>query len=196
MASTGDRTPVVLNIYDLSPQNKYTYQCGLGIFHSGVEVYGVEYAFGGHEYTSSGIFATNPRDAPGPVIFRESIVVGETTLSQQEVQQLVHSMGETYKGNKYHLLERNCNHFSDELSARLTNTHAPGWVNRLAYVAVMIHCLLPASLVPPLTPKEELSADAPTLGKPKRRGIADRQGLLDAPVVPPNFGRPVEPSRV
>ena len=47
MSSTGERTPVVLNIYDLSPQNKYTYQCGLGIFHSGVEVYGVEYAFGG-----------------------------------------------------------------------------------------------------------------------------------------------------
>ena len=83
----------------------------------------------GHEYNSSGVFATNPRDAPGPVIFRESIVVGETTLSQQEVQQLVHSMGETYKGNRYHLLQRNCNHFSDELSTRLTNKHAPGWVS-------------------------------------------------------------------
>ena len=30
-------------------------------------------------------------------------------------------------------------------------------VNRLAALAVMVHCLLPASLVPPLTVKEELS---------------------------------------
>lgn len=39
--------PVVLNIYDLAPQNNWTYWCGVGIFHSGVEVYGVEYAYGG-----------------------------------------------------------------------------------------------------------------------------------------------------
>jgi hypothetical protein len=46
-SATGERVPVIVNVYDLSPQNKYTYGCGLGIFHSGVEVYGVEYAFGG-----------------------------------------------------------------------------------------------------------------------------------------------------
>jgi len=28
-------------------QNDWTYWCGFGVFHSGVEVYGVEYAFGG-----------------------------------------------------------------------------------------------------------------------------------------------------
>lgn len=36
-----------LNIYDLSDQNSWTYWCGVGIFHSGLEVYGVEYAYGG-----------------------------------------------------------------------------------------------------------------------------------------------------
>ena len=48
-SGSGDRVPVILNVYDLSPQNKYTYCCGLGIYHSGVEVYGVEYAFGGKQ---------------------------------------------------------------------------------------------------------------------------------------------------
>ena len=35
-------------------QNDWTYWCGVGVFHSGVEVYGVEYAFGGHEYDAPG----------------------------------------------------------------------------------------------------------------------------------------------
>lgn len=39
--------PVMLNVYDLTTQNDWTYHCGIGVFHTGVEVYGVEYAFGG-----------------------------------------------------------------------------------------------------------------------------------------------------
>lgn len=32
-----DKTPVYLNVYDLTPMNGYVYWAGLGIFHSGVE---------------------------------------------------------------------------------------------------------------------------------------------------------------
>ena len=31
------RSPVYLNVYDLTPMNGYVYWAGLGIFHSGVE---------------------------------------------------------------------------------------------------------------------------------------------------------------
>lgn len=31
------RTPVYLNVYDLTPMNGYVYWVGLGVFHSGVE---------------------------------------------------------------------------------------------------------------------------------------------------------------
>lgn len=31
------KTPVYLNVYDLTPMNGYVYWAGLGIFHSGVE---------------------------------------------------------------------------------------------------------------------------------------------------------------
>ncbi|GLC36061.1 hypothetical protein PLESTB_000533500 [Pleodorina starrii] len=152
--------PVVLNIYDLAPQNNWTYWCGVGIFHSGVEVHGVEYAYGGHDYDYSGIFATNPRDAPGQVIFRESIPMGETDMSQQDIHRLVQRMGNDYKGNSYHLLQRNCNHFASDFCQQLVGKEAPSWINRLAGIAVMFHCLFPPSWVPPL----QTPSAVPTLG--------------------------------
>lgn len=142
--------PVTINVYDLAPHNTWTYWCGVGIFHSGVEVYGVEFAYGGHDQDVSGIFATAPRDAPGQVIFRESIDMGETDLSQQEIHQLVQRMGSEYRGNAYHLLQRNCNHFASDLCRQLTGRDAPSWINRLAGIAVALHCLLPTTWVPPL----------------------------------------------
>lgn len=143
---------IYLNVYDLVEQNDWTYWCGVGIFHSGVEVYGVEYAFGGHEYDAPGVFATSPKGAPGIVTFRESIPIGVTDLSPQEVYEVVQQLGQTYKGNQYHLLEMNCNTFSNELCYRLTGKCAPAWVNRLANMALALQCLVPAGWLPPLRP--------------------------------------------
>eukprot|EP01023_Acetabularia_acetabulum_P028387 TRINITY_DN26822_c1_g1_i4.p1 TRINITY_DN26822_c1_g1~~TRINITY_DN26822_c1_g1_i4.p1 ORF type:complete len:191 (-),score=16.01 TRINITY_DN26822_c1_g1_i4:181-753(-) len=142
--------PVYLNVYDLTEQNGYMYWCGFGVFHSGVQVYDIEYAYGGHDYNSSGIFATKPRQAPGDVLYRCTIKIGETELGKEAVHQMVRKMGQFYKGNKYHLLQRNCNHFSSDLCYQLTNKRTPYWVNRLAGVAVMLHCLIPHAWVPPL----------------------------------------------
>ncbi|KVI06573.1 protein of unknown function DUF862, eukaryotic [Cynara cardunculus var. scolymus] len=71
--------PVYLNVYDLTPMNGYAYWAGFGIFHSGVEVHGVEYAFGAHDYPSSGVFEVEPRQCPG-FKFRRSILIGTTCL--------------------------------------------------------------------------------------------------------------------
>ncbi len=40
------RQPVILNIYDMFWTNDYTANVGLGVYHSGREVYGREYAYG------------------------------------------------------------------------------------------------------------------------------------------------------
>jgi hypothetical protein len=104
----------------------------------------------GHDYDVSGVFATNPREAPGAVTFREGIYMGDTDLTPGQVQALVQSMGQQYKGNAYHLLQTNCNHFASDLCVQLVGRPPPPWINRLAGLAVMLHCLLPPTWVPPL----------------------------------------------
>lgn len=60
-------------------------------------------------------------------------------MTPQHVQQAVQEMGEQYKGNAYHLLQRNCNHFSNDLCRKLTAKEAPLWVSHSFNFA---YCLL------------------------------------------------------
>ncbi|KAI6688878.1 hypothetical protein NL676_025706 [Syzygium grande] len=67
----------------LYQMNGYVYRVGLGICDSGVEVHGVEYAFGDHDYPSSGVFEVEPWQCPG-FKFRKSIFIGTTSLDPTE----------------------------------------------------------------------------------------------------------------
>ena len=143
-----------------------------GVFHAGVVIYGNELAYGGHEYEASGVFATKPRDPPlmpngKPLQFRESIYIGESDLTEDEVSALIQRMGAEYRGRAYHLLEKNCNHFADDLAMMLVGQRIPGWINRLAHLAVTLHCLLPKTWVPPLS-------------KQKSRTDPEQQSLIAA----------------
>lgn len=62
------------------------------------------------------------------VEFRRSIPMGVCKLTRQEVRRLVVQMGKEYKGNAYHLLQKNCNHFANALCQRLVGRSAPTWV--------------------------------------------------------------------
>jgi hypothetical protein len=178
-------SPVILNVYDLSEFNSWIYWFGAGgVYHSGVEVHDEEFAFGGHEYDMSGIFVTGPRDAPGPVLYRESVILGETYMSKEEVHAEVAKMGKEYKGNLYHLLQRNCNHFSEDLAYRLCQGRPPSWVNRLAGLAVCLHCLLPPTWVPPLaTPRMSpvLPEGAEAMPGEERQSLLMRNGVIHQP---------------
>ncbi|KAI8016580.1 DeSI-like protein [Camellia lanceoleosa] len=92
-------TPVYLNVYDLTPMNGYVYWAGFGIFHSGVEVHGVEYAFGAHDYPSSGVFEVEPRQCPG-FKFRKSILIGTTCLDAIQVREFMECHSANYNGDR------------------------------------------------------------------------------------------------
>ncbi|KAJ6957708.1 hypothetical protein D5086_031953 [Populus alba] len=143
--SNNSETQVVLNVYDLTPLNQYTYWFGFGIFHSGIEVHGKEYGFGAHDFPVSGVFEVEPRNCPG-FIYRCSIHLGRITMPPSEFRTFIESAASEYHGDTYHLISKNCNHFTEDISCRLIGKHIPGWVNRLARLGALCSCLLPESL--------------------------------------------------
>lgn len=133
--------PVILNVYDMFWTNDYTTNVGLGVFHSGLEVYGREYAYGGHPFPFSGIFDIRPREATElgeQFKFKQSIHLGNTDFTEQEVEKILEELGKEYRGDRYHLMSRNCNHFTGAFSQILAGRDVPGWVNRLAYMSTCV----------------------------------------------------------
>ena len=90
--------PVYLNVYDLTPINGYAYWFGLGVYHSGVQVHGVEYAFGAHEYPTTGIFEGEPKRCDG-FTFRKTILIGKTNMGAEQVKVVMEELAAKYSGN-------------------------------------------------------------------------------------------------
>ncbi|KAI6693651.1 hypothetical protein NL676_021361 [Syzygium grande] len=118
---------VVVNVYDLTPANSYTAWCGLGIFHSGIEVHGKEYCFGAHYFPTSGVYEVEPRSCPG-FIYRCSISLGHINMPPSDFRLFIEHMASEYHGDT------------------LTGKTIPGWVNRLARLGSLCSCILPESL--------------------------------------------------
>lgn len=83
------------------------------------------------------LVALPPCDA---VTFRERIVVGDTSLTPQEVQDVVQDMGEVYKGNAYHLLQRCVGMKQDLVHVHASRAHL--CTSPSAQELISAHCLL------------------------------------------------------
>jgi PPPDE putative peptidase domain len=90
------------------------------------------------------------------VSFRRSIYVGDTYYTADELEDLMAHMGREYLGRRYHLLQTNCNSFTSDACFALCGERPPAWINRLAGVAMAVHCLCPTSWVPRLQPPSML----------------------------------------
>ncbi|CAK9133979.1 unnamed protein product [Ilex paraguariensis] len=110
-----------------------------------ITVHGMEYGFGAHDFPISGVFEVEPKSCPG-FIYRCSIPLGHINVPLSEFRTFIESVASEYHGDTYHLISKNCNHFTDDISWRLTGKRIPGWVNRLARLGAFCSCLLPESL--------------------------------------------------
>eukprot|EP00871_Galdieria_phlegrea_P003675 jgi/Galph1/4308/GphlegSOOS_G2958.1 len=140
---------IVLNVYDLvhpvyterfQEWNNYLIYLGLGLFHSGVEVFNKEYSFGASDSYETGVFCVTPRHTIG-AIYRQSVTIGETSLTAFEVANVLEDIARDYPGCSYSLLYNNCNHFSNDLCIRLCGHPIPKWINRLAFLAGYFPCI-------------------------------------------------------
>lgn len=100
-------------------------------------VHGMEYGYGAHDFPISGVFEVEPKSCPG-FIYRCSVPLGRIKMPPSEFQAFLENVASEYHGDTYHLISKNCNHFTDDIAQRLTGKGIPGWVNRLARVGMYI----------------------------------------------------------
>ena len=71
-----------------------------------------EYAYGGHPYSYTGVYDTDPKQAAEVagqgVKYEESLLIGTTMMSHDEVQELIHGLGKQYNGNENSPLSCQC----------------------------------------------------------------------------------------
>ncbi len=136
---------VVLHVYDLSQGMASSFLSSMpgltggvdgidGIWHTGVEVFGEEYFYGGgiqhmNHFSVIGQYGLSPK---------ESIVLGYTKKTKQQLEQFLASIDNRFTPQTYNLLKNNCNNFSFEVHGFLLPANSSDSVNRIDFPANII----------------------------------------------------------
>lgn len=123
--------------------------CG-GLLHTGVSVdlgssggggatsdSAIEFGFGACAGIGSGVYECKPGRN---LQFHHActISLGETPLGKAQVRAVVAELAAAWPGHRYHLLHRNCHHFTTALCEALQVKPPPPWCNRLAHVGANV----------------------------------------------------------
>tara|TARA_B110000285_G_scaffold221198_1_gene273817 strand:+ start:838 stop:1386 length:549 start_codon:yes stop_codon:yes gene_type:complete len=177
---------LIINVYDIQKtcNTKGADVVGLGIYHSGVEILGTEYAYGGNALSNAtGVFGMTPK-CHSNFEYKQSIDLGEisvndffpnkkrcqrasTTVHQsiifnRDIQPILDELSDEFRANKYDLLLRNCNHFANALIKRVyaNKKRLPRWINRAAWCGSWLHCMVPDKYTKVIPPGQEDEAAA------------------------------------
>eukprot|EP00931_Biecheleriopsis_adriatica_P120606 TRINITY_DN95732_c0_g1_i1.p1 TRINITY_DN95732_c0_g1~~TRINITY_DN95732_c0_g1_i1.p1 ORF type:complete len:246 (-),score=30.93 TRINITY_DN95732_c0_g1_i1:64-801(-) len=104
---------------------------GVGAFHAGVEVLGDEWFFHFGNHSDSGVVWMEPRGHQVH-IYSESVCLGESALSEDEIREVIADFMEMWPANTYHPVKRNCIDFAEALIEALQCPQAfPAWIRGL-----------------------------------------------------------------
>lgn len=119
----GDPT-VLVHIYHCDPYTGWLNRVLLkdreiGIYHAGVEVYGEEWSFqyfedSWEDPSVSGMIRCAPK-CMSEYDYQESVCLGPTPFSQEEVNQMLLSLHYEWPACNYHITNNNCLTFAEQL---------------------------------------------------------------------------------
>ncbi|KAN0022263.1 hypothetical protein ACTFIU_004439 [Dictyostelium citrinum] len=118
---------VQLHVYDLSRGLAKTFSLPLlnkkidAIYHTSIVIYGIEWYFGG------GILRDIPFQTPHGQPF-EILELGETEIPKELFEEFLSGQTDRFRMDRYHLLENNCNHFTNECSNFLLGVGIPSHI--------------------------------------------------------------------
>lgn len=118
---------VTLHIYDLSQgMAKIMSPMIMGqtidaVYHTGVVVADTEYYYGAG--IQSEAVGQTPFGSP-----MQQMDMGETSKTQTEIREFLHSIQSRYTESTYNLVEHNCNHFSNEFLLFLCDKKVPDYI--------------------------------------------------------------------
>ncbi|KAG6856278.1 hypothetical protein H0H87_005888 [Tephrocybe sp. NHM501043] len=128
-------TPVKLYVYDLSNgmakqlSQQLTGRQIDGIWHTSVVVFGKEVFYGqGINTTAPGAYVNVSQQHGAPM---QIIDIGETALDEDTFDEYVMEMKDHYTADKYHLLDFNCNSFTNDVVGFLTGGSIPDFIKDL-----------------------------------------------------------------
>jgi len=166
---------VIVHVYDLGKSawttslNNYWWR--VGMFHTGVEVFGTEWFFGvTFDDEDPGVAHCRPKQNPDHT-YRESVSMGCTDSSEDEVYEILSKLRQKWLGSTYSVFSRNCHNFTDFFCCLLGVGHGPNWLNG---ILGKLHD-------DPTAPAEPMQKPAPPmLCSPQNTGSRARVPILTA----------------
>jgi hypothetical protein len=160
-------TMVILHVYELQPDpSQQTHApsatdrallmvsgilptIGMGAYHTSLEISGLKYTFAAGAGVMVGRSNGPDVGVPRGAKYEKSIPLGEAVRSSRaELQDIVKRLSSLFfTSTSYHLVHRNCNHFSETLAVALLVMEPsettplqsyPRWLNRLANTGAMV----------------------------------------------------------
>lgn len=134
---------VVLHVYDIGPLSKWIlnswsgHENGLGVFHCGVEVLGIEWSFQAmmdcdESDDMTGVVCHKPKSHPRHV-YRESVCLGTSPLTATEICNILSGLERDWQARTYHFLYHNCTDFAEALAIGLGAPDPfPNWAHGMA----------------------------------------------------------------